>query len=67
MVIVAKKLRRGDVLADGSTVAAIVRAEGQTKAKLADGRLLSAPDTYLLGVTRPKEAPEGHAGGDLWA
>jgi hypothetical protein len=41
-------------------VSAVTRREGRTYAKLHDGRNLIAPDTYLLGITRPKapEAPE---------
>jgi hypothetical protein len=69
MVIQAMHLQRGDILSDGHIVASIIRAQGQTKAKLEDGRLLVVADTYLLGITRPKadcrpvEAPYGL----LWA
>lgn len=60
MIVQAMKLRPADILSDGSIVSAVTRREGRTYAKLHDGRNLIAPDTYLLGITRPKapEAPE---------
>jgi hypothetical protein len=69
MVIQAMQLQHGDILSDGHVVASIIRTQGKTKAKLDDGRLLIVPDTYLLGITRPKadcrpvEAPQSH----IWA
>jgi hypothetical protein len=46
------------MLSDGTVIASLSRSQGNTYAKLTDGRRLIAPDHYLLGVTRPK-APDG--------
>lgn len=53
MLVKAMNLRLGDVLTDGTVVASLSRSQGNTYAKLHDGRRLICPDFYLLGVHRP--------------
>lgn len=54
MVIPAMQIKCGDVIADGSVIASVVRSDGHVHAALEDGRKLIVPDRYLLGVTRDK-------------
>ena len=59
-VVMAKRLKVGDILSDGSVVVSIVRSEGITQAEVrrqCGTVLLVVPDTYLLGVTKP-QAPD---------
>lgn len=51
-------LLKSDRLADGSTVAAVHRAEGLTYADLDDGRQLVLRDWQILKVYRPESTPD---------
>jgi len=54
MLVPAMRLKIGDVLSDGTVISSLSRSQGNTYAKLNDGRRLICPDHYLLGITRPK-------------
>ena len=55
MLVIAMRLRVGDILADGKAIKALTREGGLVRAHLEDGRKMVVPEHHLVSVKdRPK-------------